>query len=431
MGGMHGIVLADVIKYSVMIVCSLFVGVIAMRHLASSGVTVTDKVPTGWDSPFFGKELGLDWSNILTEAKTKLQQDGYQLFSAIMGMMFFSGVMKSLAGPAPNYDCQKILSTRSPEDASKMSGFISVILMPVRYFMTMGLCVLGILYFKELNLNSAGGNVNFENIMPAVISKYLPVGLIGLVLAGFLGAFMSTFSGTLNAGQAYLVNDIYLKYVNPTAERKKVIGMSYLSGIVLVIFGIGLGLLIKDVNMIFNIITAGLYGGFVCANVLKWYWWRFNANGFFYGMLAGIVASAIPPFLSVTGISNYFDGTRMLYFFPVFLAIQFIACMIGTYSAPPTDKGTLLNFYKAVRPWGFWKPVHQMAVAEDPNFKANKNFPVNILNLALGITGQILLMLLPMYLILNKWTGLGIVCALIGVIFIVMKRTWWNRLKDF
>src|SRR5258708_10786333 len=65
MGGMHGIVLADVIKYSVMIVCSLFVGVIAMRHLASSGVTLTSKVPTGWDSPFFGKELGLDWSNML------------------------------------------------------------------------------------------------------------------------------------------------------------------------------------------------------------------------------------------------------------------------------------------------------------------------------------------------------------------------------
>jgi solute:Na+ symporter, SSS family len=432
MGGMHGIVLADVIKYSIMIICSLFVGIIAMKHLGSSGIKVADRVPTGWDSPFFGKELGLDWSHILTEAKLKLQQDGYQLFSAIMGMMFFSGIMKSLAGPAPNYDCQKILSTRSPEDASKMSGFISVILMPVRYFMTMGLCVLGILYFKDLGLHGgADGAINFENIMPAVVSRYLPVGLIGLVLAGFLGAFMSTFSGTLNAGQAYLVNDIYLKYINPSAERKKIIRMSYLSGVIMVIFGIGLGLLIKDVNMIFNIITAGLYGGFVCANVLKWYWWRFNANGFFYGMLAGIVASAIPPLLSVTGTTNYFDGTRMLYFFPVFLAIQFIACMIGTYSAPPTDKETLLSFYKTVRPWGFWKPIHKMAVAEDPNFKANKNLPINMLNVGLGMTGQILLMLLPMYLILNKWTGLGIVSALVGVIFIIMKRTWWNRLKDF
>ncbi len=431
-GGMHGIVLADVIKYMVMIVCSLFVGVIAMTHLAQSDVDILSKVPGGWDSPFFGTHLGLDWSNMLNDARIKMEQDGYQLFSAVVGMMLISGIMKSLAGPAPNYDCQKILSTRSPEEAAKMSGFISVILMPIRYFMTMGFCVLGILYFEQLNLTRLGeGIINFESIMPAVISKYLPVGLIGLVLAGFLGAFMSNFSGTLNAGQAYLVNDIYLKFVNPQAERKQIITMSYLSGVVMVIFGIGLGLFIKDVNMIFNIITAGLYGGFVCANVLKWYWWRFNATGYFYGMLAGIVASAIPPALSVSGITNYFDGTRMLYFFPVFIVIQFIACILGTYAAPATNQETLLSFYKTVRPWGFWKPIHALAVAEDPTFEGNKNFGVNMLNLFLGITGQLLLMLLPMYLILNKWTGLGIVLALLVVVFVVMKRTWWNRLTDW
>lgn len=431
-GGMHGIVLADFIKYMIMIVCSVCVGVIAMNHLGGSNMKVLGNVPSGWDSPFFGKELNLDWSNILQDAKVKLDQDGYRFFSAIMGMLLFSGVMKALAGPAPNYDCQKILSTRNAYEASKMSGFISVILMPVRYFMTMGLCVLGILYFKDLNLHAGtDGVINFENIMPAVISKFLPIGLIGLVLAGFLGAFMSNFSGTLNAGQAYVVNDIYLKYFKPDADRKSVINMSYLSGLLLVVFGIGLGTLIKDVNMIFNIITAGLYGGFVCANVLKWYWWRFNANGYFYGMLAGIIASAIPPALSVSGITHYFDGTRMLYFFPIFLLIQFIACILGTYSAPATNKETLISFYKSVRPWGFWKPVHEMALAEDPTLERNTNMGINIFNLALGITGQILLMLLPMYLILNKWTGLGIVVAVLAVIFLTMKRTWWDRLSDY
>jgi Na+/proline symporter len=432
MGGMHGIVLADVIKYIIMIICSLCVGVIAMQHLGGSPAAVVNNVPNGWDSPFFGKELGLDWSNILSDAHQKLGQDGYGFFSAVVGMMLISGIMKSLAGPAPNYDCQKILSTKSADEASKMSGFISVILMPVRYFMTMGFCVLGILYYKELQLHpGTDGIVNFENIMPAVISKYLPVGLIGLVLAGFLDAFMSNFSGTLNAGQAYLVNDIYLKYINPAADRSKIISMSYLSGVVMVIFGIGLGLLIKDVNMIFNIITAGLYGGFVCANVLKWYWWRFNANGYFYGMLAGIVASAIPPALSVTGVTHYFDGTRMLYFFPVFIVIQLLACIIGTYTAPPTNKETLLTFYTTVRPWGFWEPVHQMAAAANSNFERNTNMGVNMLNLVLGMIGQVLLMLVPMYLILSKWSGLGIVLAFLGVIIIVMKKTWWNRLTDY
>jgi len=430
-GGMHGIVLADFIKYMIMIVCSLFVGTIAMLALADSGIVLADKMPLGWDDPLFGMELGLNWQDILADAQVKLEKDGYKLFSAVVSMMFFSGMLKSLAGPAPNYDCQKILSTKSPEEASKMSGFISIILLPIRYFMTMGLCILGIIYFKDLNLNQTADGVNFESIMPAVISKYLPVGLVGLVLAGFLGAFMSNFSGTLNAGQAYIVNDIYLKYFKPDASRKQVINMGYLSGTIMVILGVGLGLLIRDVNMIFNIITAGLYGGFVCANVLKWYWWRFNANGFFWGMFAGIVASAIPPILSVTGITHYFDGTRMLYFFPVFIVIQFIACILGSYSAPPTNQETLVNFYKTVRPWGFWKPVHELAMIEDPGIQKNKNFSINMANVGMGIAGQILLTLLPMYFILSKWTGFFVVLGLLAAIFIVMKRTWWNRLSDF
>lgn len=430
-GGMHGIVLADFIKYMIMIFCSIFVGVIAMVHLSDSGIVILDRLPLGWDNPLFGKELGLDWSNILADAQVKLQKDGYKLFSAIVSMMFFSGVLKSLAGPAPNYDCQKILSTKSPEEASKMSGFISIILLPIRYFMTMGLCILGVLYFKDLALHHTADGVNFESIMPAVINKYLPVGLVGLVLAGFLGAFMSNFSGTLNAGQAYIVNDIYLKYFKPDANRKQVINIGYLSGIVMVILGVGLGLLIRDVNMIFNIITAGLYGGFVCANVLKWYWWRFNANGYFYGMLAGIIASAIPPALSVSGITTYFDGTRMLYFFPVFMVIQLIACIAGSYAAPPTDEATLLSFYKTVRPWGFWKPIHEKAAAEAPGFQKNRNFRINMLNVGLGITGQILLTLLPMYLILSKWNALAIVLALLLLIVLTMRKTWWQRLSDY
>ncbi|MEL1245408.1 sodium:solute symporter family protein [Flavobacterium sp. DGU11] len=431
-GGMHGIVLADFIKYMIMIVCSIFVGTIAMIHLADSGIVFADKMPLGWDNPLFGKELGLDWQHILADAQVKLEKDGYKLFSAVVGMMFFSGVLKSLAGPAPNYDCQKILSTKSPEEASKMSGFISIILLPIRYFMTMGLCILGVLYFKDLDLSQSANGVNFESIMPAVINKYLPVGLVGLVLAGFLGAFMSNFSGTLNAGQAYIVNDIYLKYIKPDAERKQVITMSYISGAVMVVLGVGLGLLIRDINMIFNIITAGLYGGFVCANVLKWYWWRFNASGFFWGMFAGIIASAIPPALSVSGVTDYFDGTRMLYFFPVFIVIQLIACILGSYAAPPTNEETLKEFYKTVRPWGFWKPVRmKIQAAEDPGIQKNRNFGINMANVAMGITGQVLLTLLPMYFILSKWTGFGIVLALLAVIFTVMKSTWWNRLRDF
>ncbi len=131
-------------------------------------------------------------------------------------MMLFKGIFASLAEPAPNYDMQKVLSTRSPKEASKMSGFVSIILLPVRYSMIIGLTVLALLYYNQLDLRTASGT-DFERILPAAINSFLPAGILGLVLTGLLGAFMGTFSGTLNAAQAYIVNDIYLKYVDPQA----------------------------------------------------------------------------------------------------------------------------------------------------------------------------------------------------------------------
>jgi SSS family solute:Na+ symporter len=274
LGGMHSIVLGDVIKYIIMTVACIAIGVIAVRHLQGQ----TLKVPEGWLNPFFNWRLGLNWHNIIPDANKKIDDDGYDLFGLFFMMMLFKGIFASLAGPAPNYDMQKVLSTRSPKEASKMTGFVSIILLPVRYSMIIGLTVLALLYYHQLDLSNPDGGTDFEKILPGAINNFLPVGILGLVLTGLLGAFMGTFSGTLNAAQAYIVNDIYLKYVNPTASNRKVITMNYLVGIVVVVIGVVLGFFAKNVNSVLQWIVSGLYGGYVAANMLKWYWWRFNAN---------------------------------------------------------------------------------------------------------------------------------------------------------
>src|SRR6476660_10232748 len=115
-----------------------------------------------------------------------------------------------------------------------MTGFVSIILLPVRYSMIIGLTVLALLYYNQLDLSNGSGGVDFERILPAAINNFLPVGILGIVLTGLLGAFMGTFSGTLNAAQAYIVNDIYLKYINPTASNRKIISMNYITGVVVV-----------------------------------------------------------------------------------------------------------------------------------------------------------------------------------------------------
>lgn len=418
LGGMHSIVLGDLIKYAIMTIGCISIGAVAAIHL--DGKTLN--LPHGWDNPFFGWNLNLNWSGIVDDANTKIKEDGYGLFGLFFMMMLFKGVFAALAGPAPNYDMQKILSTRSPQDAAKMTGFVSIVLLPVRYTMVIGLTVLGLLYFKSLNVSNGAGGTDFERVLPAAINNYLPVGILGLVLTGLLGAFMGTFSGTVNAAQAYIVNDIYLKYINPGATTKKIISMNYLTGIIVVAVGVTLGFFAKDVNSVLQWIVSGLYGGYIAANVLKWYWWRFNANGFFYGMVTG-VAGAL-------AFSRLFSGIEFLYYFPVLFALSVAGCLIGTYTAPPADASVLKKFYSTVRPWGFWKPVHEQVMKEDPSFRPNKRFGLDMFNVALGIVAQLGLTILPMYLVLGMKLPLLITVLLLAVILLILKRTWWNKLGE-
>ncbi len=417
LGGMHSIVLGDFIKYIIMTVACISVAVIAMIHLQDHPLNV----PEGWANPFFGWKLDLDWSTIAPAADKKIAADGFGVFGFFFMMMLFKGVFASLAGPAPNYDMQKILSTRSPKDASKMSGFVSIILLPVRYSLIIGLTVLGLLYYDQMNLDGGAGT-DFERILPATINSFLPAGILGLVLTGLLGAFMGTFSGTLNAAQAYIVNDIYLKYVNPDATTKKVISMNYLAGVVVVTLGIILGFYAKDVNSVLQWIVGALYGGYIAANMLKWYWWRFNANGFFWGMASGIISALIFPYL--------FPDTLALYYWPLLFLISLAGCFAGTYTAPATDMQLLKQFYKTVKPWGFWKPVHQQVIAEDASFEPNKRFGLDMFNVVLGIIGQCCLTILPMFVVLWLKLPLLITIALLAVIIVILKRTWWNKLEN-
>ncbi len=418
LGGMRSIVLGDLIKYSIMTIGCISIGIIAMTHLKSS----TLNVPKGWSNPFFGWHLNMDWKNIIPAANKKITDDGFGLFGFFFMMMLFKGVFASLAGPAPNYDMQKILSSRSPKEASKMTGFVSIILLPVRYSMVIGLTVLGLLYFNQLNLDNGAGGVDFEKVLPGAINSFLPVGILGIVLTGLLGAFMGTFSGTVNAAQAYITNDIYLKYVNPVASNRKIMIVNYSSGIVIVSIGVMLGFFTKDVNSILQWIVSGLYGGYIAANVFKWYWWRFNANGFFWGMLSGIAGALI--------FSRFFGGVQFLYYFPLLFLLSVAGCLIGTYSAPPTDPVILKKFYSTVRPWGFWKPIHQQVVAEDPSFVPNKRFKLDMFNVVLGIIAQCCLTILPMYIVLWLKLPLLITVIILIVIVMILKKTWWNKLEN-
>jgi Na+/proline symporter len=264
--------------------------------------------------------------------------------------------------------------------------------------------------------------------------------VVGCLLAGLLAAFLGTFSGTLNAAQAYIVNDLYLKYIRPKASNRQTAVISYATGVIIVVVSVLLGVFAKDVNSLLQWIVSGLYGGYVASNLLKWYWWRFNGHGYFWGMVAGLVPAlifALPSYLKADSILFeyipsllFFKDLLPLYYFPVLFVLSVAGCLIGTYATKPTDQKTLIAFYRNVRPWGFWRPIHEKTVALYPDFEVNRSFGRDLFNVVVGTAWQTALVLLPMYVILLRWSRAAVVVGIIVLTSWILKRSWYDKLAE-
>ena len=323
---------------------------------------------------------------------------------------------------------QKILDTRSPRDAALMSGFVSIVLMPIRYLMIAGFAVLAIVFYQELDLMS-GGAIDFENILPSAMLQFAPVGILGLLLAGLLAAFMSTFASTVNAAPAYLVNDIYKRYINPEASPRRLVMWSYLVSVLVVVISTLIGLYVQSINSVLQWIVSGLWGGYVVANVLKWYWWRLNGMGYFFGMLAGILGAMVFPPLFSGVLESVATDILPLYLFPLLLVFSAVACVVASYLTEPEDPEILKEFYRTVRPWGFWGPIHKLVVADDPEFQRNEDFGRDMFNVAIGIVAQTCLVAAPIFLVTRENGSLATSLVVFGASALILKKTWYDKLE--
>jgi SSS family solute:Na+ symporter len=419
-GGMFSVVFTEVLQFFIMIIASVWVGIIAMN--AVSPEMLAPYIPNGWMSPFFGWDLGLDWSGIMDVANNSIQQDGWGLFSVFFMMMLFKGLLQSGAGPAPNYDMQRVLSAKTPIEAAKMSGLVNLALLIPRYMLITGLTVLALVFFSE-ELNLMGNMVDFELVLPFAMKNFIPVGLLGLLIAALLAAFMSTYAATVNAAPAYIVNDIYKRFINPNAEQKTYVQLSYLVSVIVVIAGIAFGLFIERLTDIIQWIVAALYGGYTASNLLKWYWWRFNSYGYFWGMVAGILAAMVVPALT--------PDVTPIYGFPIILALSLVGCFAGSLMTEPDDIEVLKNFYMKVRPWGFWKPIHDSLFADHPNLMVNKDFRRDMINIVVGIIWQTALTATGIYIVLNQYVYLTICIAIVVVTTVFLKYNWYDKMIDY
>jgi len=419
-GGMFSVVFTEVLQFGVMTVACIAVGIIAMQQVSPE--TLAHVIPTDWNNIFFGWKLDLDWTGLMDAANQQIEKDGWSLFGIFFMMMLFKGTLQSMAGPAPNYDMQRVLSSRTPREAAWMSGFVNLVLLIPRYMLISGLTVLALVYFSE-DLNAMGADVDFELILPFAIKNFVPVGLMGLLIAGLLAAFMSTFAATVNAAPAYIVNDIYKRYFRPDAPAKTYVRMSYAVSLIVVLLGTGIGFFITSLNELIQWIVAALYGGYTAANLLKWHWWRFNGYGYFWGMVAGILAAMVLPFA--------LPDVQPLYVFPINLLVSITACIVGSLMTEPESDDTLMKFYHKVRPWGFWRPIQQKLQTQYPEAKPNRDLKRDALNVAVGLIWQTSLAATGIYLVIQKYDYL-ILC--VGVVLVsswFLKRNWYDRLQDW
>jgi SSS family solute:Na+ symporter len=437
-GGMMSVVATEVVQYCILSISAIAIGIIAMVHVSPE--MINSVLPEGWKSLTFGMNLNLDWSTVHSNLATKvvafnqwIKTDGYTVFGLFFGMMLFKGFFVASAGPAPNYDMQRILSTRSPKEAAKMNSMVSIVLNPTRYFMVAGITVLALTNFDTLYKSSVT-TPDFEGILSEVLANYVPVGLLGLLMAGFIAAFMSNFAATVNAAPAYIVNDIYKRYINPHADQKRYIRMSYIASVAVVVVGITTGFFVESINQAALWIVASLWGGYTAANVLKWYWWRFNGYGYFWGMVSGIATSLILLLLNNLNLIPFLNNWPLpsnpsMNSFPFIFLNSIIGCFVATLVTKPESDEVLMKFYHNVRPWGFWKPIYEKVIKIDPEFVANKNFKRDMSNILVGIVWQITLMAAPVFLVLREYNSFIICVAVLILTSLILKFNWWDNLE--
>ena len=255
----------------------------------------------------------------------------------------------------------------------------------------------------KLNMISFDGTINPERIMPAVVMFDIPIGLRGLMLIAIIAASMSTFDTNINTTAGYFVRDIYQRYIRPKAGNRELIFSSYSISLLLVIVGFFMAFTIRSINDIWAWIMMSLGSGLSTALMLKFYWWRYNGEGFAIGTLVGMIIAIGQRFL-------FPDMVEWQQFVLVF-SMTFLAIVVTTLLTSPPEEEVVRRFYENTRPFGFWKP-YKKYLPTDVRRKMEKEHKYDLLSLPFILIAQVTLFLMPMQLIIHTFSTFWITFGL-------------------
>ena len=264
---------------------------------------------------------------------------------------------------------------------------------------------------KEAFPNISDDKLGNDLAYPAMLTM-LPSGLLGLVIASLVAAYMSTISTHLNWGSSYIVNDFYKQQINSKAKERELVNIGRLSTVLLFILSAIFALVLTNALQLFDVILMfGAGTGLIF--ILRWFWWRINA----WSEISAIFVSGIVSILfNMQIISDVLFGENALmpeYMkFPLVVIITTIIWMLVTFATPPENKEVLFNFYKKITPGGpGWKAV----VGNNQIEKSQWSVPSGILAMILALIMIYSLLFATGYFIYGN-SQLGIILTAIAVI---------------
>ncbi|NND31879.1 MAG: Na+:solute symporter [Saprospiraceae bacterium] len=351
LGGFRGVVYTDFVLFFVAMVGSIGAAVVAINHPDVGGLTA-----------MINHESIADKISILPDFSNR--DILISLVIIPLAVQWWAAWYPGSEPGGGGYIAQRMLASKDERHAIGATFFFNILHYALRPWPWILVALASLIVFPDLDsLRVAFPNVDESKIghdlaYPAMLT-FLPTGLLGLVLAALIAAFMSTISTHLNWGASYLVNDFYKRFVKTDATEKEMVLMGRITTVLLIILAAIVALQMTNALQIFEfILMFGAGTGLIF--LLRWYWYRINA----WSEIAAMFSSGIISFLMV--FSGFYPETWDVYWrFPLIVLVTTVIWLSVTFLTQPETKETLRGFYRHIQPGGRgWKVVIDAAIAD-------------------------------------------------------------------
>ncbi|MDC1012402.1 Na+:solute symporter [Flavobacteriaceae bacterium] len=255
------------------------------------------------------------------------------------------------------YIAQRMFAAKNENHAIGATFFFNIMHYALRPWPWILVALASLVVFPDLDsIQQAFPNITADKLgndlaYPAMLTK-LPAGLLGLVLASLISAYMSTISSQLNWGSSYIVYDFYQTQINPDASEKRLVAVGRISTIILMVLSTILALALQNAMQLFNLLLVfGAGTGLIF--ILRWFWWRINAWSEITAMVASGLISLI---LTIPSVKASLFGAEGVFpawaEFPFVVAVTTSLWLLATFITPAEDSSVLRSFYKTTQAGG-------------------------------------------------------------------------------